>query len=131
VVRVVPHGWRVIAGFRVALVGRPSSSMADEGRQRRGRGDRQGDGRSSPTVQRTWPPASTACTTKTPQPASRAASASSTEPTCQPTGAPPPWAASHQQSVRLTPEELDERTPGGRVLQRIAIEKRNQETHPE
>ena len=36
-----------------------------------------------------------------------------------------------QRSVGFTPEELDERTPGGRVLERIAIEERNQEVHPE
>ena len=46
-------------------------------------------------------------------------------------GSPSTVGCLHQQSVRLTPEELDERTPGGRVLQRIAIEKRNEETHPE
>src|SRR3954454_15338919 len=37
----------------------------------------------------------------------------------------------NQRSVRFTPEELDERTPGSRVLQRIAIEERNQEIDPE
>ena len=37
----------------------------------------------------------------------------------------------NQRSVRFTPEELDERTPGGRVLQRIAIEEWNQEVHAE
>ena len=49
-----------------------------------------------------------------------------------PTGpSPATLGCRNQPRVRFTPEELDERTPGGRVLQRIAIEERNQEIHPE